>query len=254
VKGVLAQGNFKGVFIDDVNFDWRVSDGWGTAVTPWDRNTNAPMTVTNWRRYFAEFLEAVRAGLPGVEICHNSIWYAGGDNGRDADPSIQRQIAAADNLFIEFGINDGGLTGGTGLWSVDAVLSYAQRVAAKGKRPVIGNIAGGSSTDRVALEFAIAGVLLVNNGNVMAADAYSSMAIDPNNWWSGYDVDLGTPSGARYSWNGLTRRDFSNGMVLLNDPSAATKIVTLPGTYKRVNGTVVNSVTLGARQAVILVK
>ena len=36
--------------------------------------------------------------------------------------------------------------------------------------------------------------------------------------------------------------------------SGTTKTVTLPGTFKRVDGTSVTSVTLGARQAVILTK
>jgi hypothetical protein len=253
VKAELTQGNYKGIFIDDVNFDWRVSDGWGNTVTPWDRNTNAPMTISNWRLYFAQFLEAVRQGLSGYEICHNSIWYAGGDSGRDSNPYIQRQIAAADDIFIEFGINDGGLSGGTGPWSVDAVLSYIERLNALGKHVVLAGIAAGSSTDRVGLEFGVAGYLLVNNGNDYAADGYN-MVIDPGNWWPGFNVDLGTPSGSRYSWNGLMRRDFSGGMVLLNDPSGTTKTVTLPGTFKRVDGTSVTSVTLGARQAVILTK
>lgn len=254
VKAQLGAGKYKGVFIDDVNFDWRVGDGNGNFVTPWDRNTNAPMTITAWRSYFATFLEAVRAGLPGYEICHNSIWYAGGDNGRDSDPNIQRQIAAADDIFIEFGINDGGLTGGTGLWSVDAVLAYVERVNAKGKHPVIANIGGGSTTDRVALEFAVAGSLLANNGNNYVADAYGANVIDPNNWWPGFDAKLGSATGARYSWNGLMRRDFSSGMVLMNYPGNPTVTVTLPGSYKRVDGSWVTSVTLGARQAVILSK
>ena len=252
VRARLGAGNYKGVFIDDVNFDWRVGDGWGNAATPWDRNTNAPMTQENWRRYFAEFLEAVRQGLPTYEICHNSIWYAGGDSGRDSNPYIKRQIAAADHVLIEFGINDGGLTGGTGDWSVDAVLRYVERVNAMGRHATIGMIAGGNAGDRAALEFAVAGYLLVNDGGNYVADAYGNLVIDPNNWWPGFDVNLGAASGPRYSWNGLMRRDFSGGMVLVNYPDAPWATVALPGAFRRTDGVVVNSVTLGPRQGVIL--
>jgi hypothetical protein len=31
---------------------------------------------------------------------------------------------------------------------------------------------------------------------------------------------MGSPLGARYAWNGLIRRDFSNGIVLVNEPGA----------------------------------
>lgn len=251
-KRVLAGGNYKGVFMDDVNFDWRVSDGWGNQVTPWDRNTNAPMTVENWRKYFAEFLEEVKQQLPNYEICHNSIWYAGGDNGRDSDPYIHRQILASDDVYIEFGINDGGLTGGTGSWSVDAVLAYVERVNALGKSVVISGLAGGNASDKVGLEFGVAGYLLVNNGKNYAGDP--SMVADPNNWWPGFDVNLGTPTGSRYSWNGLQRRDFSGGMVLMNYPGNPTTTVSLPGPFRRADGSVVYSVTLGAKQGAILVK
>ena len=134
------------------------------------------------------------------------------------------------------------------------MLCYIERLTAKGKHPVIGSIAGGNASDRVGLEFAVAGSLLVNNGNVYVADAYDSMVINPNNWWSGFDVNLGAATGSRYSWNGLVRRDFTNGMVLMNYPGNPTATVTLPGSYKRVDGSWVTSVTLGARQGVILSK
>ena len=252
VRAQLASGNYKGIFMDDVNFDWRVSDGWGKTVIPWDRNTNAPMTLDNWRRYMAEFLEAIRWALPGYEICHNAIWFAGGDSGRDSNPYIQRQIAASDEVHIEFGVNDGGLTGGTGIWSVDAVLAYIDRVHAKGRRVVVGGLASGNAWDKVALEFGVAGYFLVNNGGDYASDAYDSLVIDPNNWWPGFDVNLGQATGSRYWWNGFIRRDFTGGMVLMNYPGSPTVSMALPGSFRRIDGSVVNWISLGARQGAIL--
>src|SRR6266567_2837047 len=60
----LARGRYKGLWIDDVNLDWRVSDGDGKPANPIDSSTGRPMTIENWRRYFAEFLEKVRRDLP----------------------------------------------------------------------------------------------------------------------------------------------------------------------------------------------
>lgn len=251
-KIILARGNYKGLWIDDVNMDWRVSDGNGNFVNPIDRNTGQPMTQENWRKYMAEFMEKVRSDIPGVEILHNSIWYAGGDNGRDSDPYIARQIAAADIINIEFGVNDGGLGGGTGEWSVNAVLSFIDRLLGKSKRVVIEGIAGGDPNNQTALEYAIASYFLVSTGSVMAGD-YSNV-VAPDHYWVGLDANLGTPSGARYTWNYLLRRDFTGGMVLTNEPGAPTRTVTLPGTYKKVDGTAVTSVTLGARQGIVLTR
>ena len=235
-----------------MNIDWRVSNGDGNFVNPWDHNTDPLMTVYNWRLYMAQFLEYVRQQLPGVEICHNSVWYCGRHSGRDANPYVHRQIAAADDIYIEFGINDSGLTGGTDTWSVDAVLSYVERLNALGKHTVISGLASLNASDRVGLEYGVAGYLLVNNGNDSAGDA--AMLVDPGNWWPGFNVDLGTPSGSRTWWNGVMRRDFSGGIVLLNDPSGSTVTLTLPEAFKRVDGTTVTSVTLGPKQAAILIK
>lgn len=246
----LSGGIYKGLWIDDVNLDWRVGDGNGNSVNPIDPHTGQAMTLDNYRLYFAQFMEKVRADLPTTEILHNSIWYAGGDSGRDANPYIKRQLQAADVINIEFGVNDGGLSGGTGEWSLSAVLSFIDRLNAMGKKAVIEGIAGGDANNTVALEYAIANYFLVSNGANAAGD-YANVTT-PDQFWAGFNVNLGTPAGARYNWNSLMRRDFSGGMVLVNEPQAATRTVTLPGRYHKVDGTAVTSVTLGASRGVIL--
>jgi len=55
-----------------------VSDGDGNFVNPIDSYVNVPMTLSNWRRYMANFLERIRRELPEIEILHNSLWFAGG--------------------------------------------------------------------------------------------------------------------------------------------------------------------------------
>src|ERR1051326_3367669 len=75
-QNTLAKG-YKGLWIDDVNMDFRVGNGAGQPVIPIDRTTGAPMTLDNWRRYMTEFAEQIRAAFPKTEIVHNSIWFAG---------------------------------------------------------------------------------------------------------------------------------------------------------------------------------
>ena len=99
---------------------------------------------------------------------------------------------------------------------------------------------------------ALPGICLINNGADYAADGYNALVINPNNWWPGFDVNLGQARGGRYWWNGLIRRDFTGGMVLMNYPGAPWATVTLPGSFRRTDGSYVSSITLGPRQGAIL--
>lgn len=249
-RQIVAKG-YKGLWIDDVNMDFRISNGAGNPVVPLDRNTGQPMTEDNWRRYMAEFMEYIRSSLPGVELLHNSVWYTGGPS-RDANSYVQREIAAADDINIEAGINDPGLTGGTGVWSVNAVLAYADRVNAMGKHVIIDGIAQGNAWDTAGKEYGLAGYFLVSNGNDLLGD-WGNVA-DPGNWWAGFNVQLGSPTGGRSYSNGLYRRDFTGGIVLLNDSWGPWTTVNLPGTYRRIDGSTVTSVSLGPNQAAVLMK
>jgi hypothetical protein len=239
---MLSHG-YAGVWIDDVDLDFRFSDGNGVDTIPMDPVTHGPMTEENWRLYFAQFLEQIHAAMPGYEMTQNSIWYAGGDT-RDADPNIQRQIKSANFINVEGGFNDPGLTGGTGLWALYTLWGYIDRVHALGTNVTIDDF----GADATAAQYALGGFFMVTNGSDRLGDGN----MNPNKWWKGYDVDLGTPSGTRTQWNNLWRRDFSNGLVLLNEPNAKTVTVPITGNYHTIDGTTVTSVTLAARQAIVL--
>jgi hypothetical protein len=246
-RQALARGNYIGIWIDDVNMDWRVGDGDGNFVNPIDASTGLPMTVDNWRRYMADFLQAIRQALPDIEILHNSLWFAGGDQRTD-NYDIRREINAADDIYIEHGVNDSGLKGGTGPWSLNALLSFVDKVNWFGRRVVIAGL-GGDSPNRDSVEYAAACYFLVSNGNDFIGD---KRAVTPDQPWPVLGVDLGAPKGPRYTWNGLLRRDFANGMVLVNGPESNPVTVSLPASYLRADGTPANSVTLGATRGAVL--
>jgi hypothetical protein len=234
----LARG-YKGVWIDDVNMELRVSDGNGSTVTPFDCNTLAPMTADNWRRYMAEMVEQIRSSLPGYEILHNSIWFASPTEYRDQ--YVIRQINAADYIIAERGFSDPGLAAGTGPFSMGDFLSFIDTVHSYGKNIVIEEYHQNG-------EFGLAGYFLISNGG----DALGNQDATPDNFWSGYATNLGSPLGIRTSWYGLYRRDFTGGMVLLNPVNAPAVTVTLPGKFTRLDGTSVTSLTLAAGQAAVL--
>jgi len=240
VKAQMSHG-YKGIWIDDVNLDWRTGDGSGNIVLPWDPRTGQQMTYSAWQSYIVGFVQAIRSAFPTKEIIHNSVWYSGGSQ-RDNNPYVIQQIKACDYINVERGIDDTGLTGGTGQWSVNALLAYVDHVHSLGKHVVFDEY--GYYGD-----YQTAGYFLMSTGS----DALGNQTVTPNNWWGGYDVKLGNALGGRYTWNGLLRRDFQNGMVLLNPPQSSTVTVDLAGTYQRDDGSIATKVTLAAKQGAVLI-
>lgn len=235
----LSHG-YKGLWIDDVNMYFQVGDGSANRVAPRDPRTGRTMTYDAWRDYIAGFTQQIRSAFPDKEITHNVIWFS--DNDSTSDPAITRQIQSADYVVLERGISDAGLVGDDGPWSVNAYLAFIDYVHSLGRGIIIDELDYNG-------EYPLAGYFLTSNGH----DAFGNNAANPDNWWSGYDVHLGTPQGNRYVWNGLLRRDFSGGMVLLNLPGHSYTNVTLPGSYQRIDGSTVNSVGLGGRQGAVLI-
>lgn len=241
IKARAARG-YRGIFIDDVNFAFKVSDGHGTSATPWDKRTGAPMTLANWQRYMAEFMEQVRAAVPSAfEVVHNQVYFHAGL----ANAYVRRAIDAATHLNVERGVIDAGIVGGTGKWGYETVLAWADHAHARGKGVVWDASAGWGR------EYQLATYLLVATDRDGITHADGS---DPDGWWSGYDVELGGPLGARHSWNGVLRRDFENGIVLVNQPGQTTETLSLGGSFRNLAGTMVSSVTLPAREGAVLLR
>jgi hypothetical protein len=241
-KAEVAKG-YAGLWIDDVNLEMRVGDGTEHEVAPIDPRTGLALTSQMWREYVATFVEEIRRALPGVELVHNSIWFAGGAE-RDSNQFVKREIAAADYINLERGVNDPGLTGGSGQWSLQALLSFIDRVHAAGK----GVIVDGGDGSAAGREYSLASYFLISSGN----DGVGLGSMTPENWWPAFNIDLGAAEAERTSWQGLLRRDFANGLVLVNEPQAPTRTVALPRPMLATTGTVVSSVTLAAGQGAVL--
>jgi hypothetical protein len=237
---------YRGLFIDDVNLnvDRRVSDGSGGDVAPIDRSTGQPMTYDAWRAYMAQFMEEVRKALPRTEIVHNVIWWADQAAG-SADPYIRREIQAANVINLERGINDPGLTGGSGPFSLSKMFSYVDAVHALGR----GVVLDGFATEPQGIEYALAGYLLISLGN----DYVSAEGMTPEHWWPGFDVNLGRALGPRKRQpDGTLRREFARGVSILNEPGAPPRSVQLAHPMKRIDGTLTSSLTLGPASGAVL--
>ncbi len=237
----LDQG-YRGLFIDDVNLTPHVGDGSGRTVMPVDDRTGLTMTAEDWNRYMAEFVELARERFPNVEIVHNSIWWLG-----DSDPVIRRQQAAADFINLERGVNDDGITGGDGPSSLRALFDQIDRLHDAGKSVVFESY----TASEAGREYALAAYFL-------AADGSDAIGTDvggtPDDWWPGWDVRLGAPLSPRFQWRGLLRRDFERGVVLLNEPDAPVRSVTIDDDPAGIAGDPVRRVTLEAGRGAVLVR
>ena len=230
---------YRGLFVDDVNLAMKVSDGTGTAVAPWDRRLGRLMTETDWRQYMAEFTEQIRAALPNIEIVHNQVWFFA----PVTDPFVQRALDATDFVEVERGFNDTGIRGGTGKYGFETLAAYIDTLHARGKGVFLNvEVSWGA-------EYALATYFLVSSGRDGLGNDGNGL---PDAWWAGYDVDLGAPLGDRYAWNGLVRRDFASGIVLVNEPEQPAHTVDLGGTYRGLDGQLRTSVTLGPTTGVVL--
>jgi hypothetical protein len=241
-QAMLAHG-YRGLFIDDVNMAFRVSDGHGNLTAPVDRATGQPMTYEAWRSYMARFTEQARGALPHVEIAHNVNWPAD-TPARTADRYIAGEIHAADYINIERGVNDAGLQGGTGSFSLRSLFAYIDSVHRLGR----GVVLDGNAVEQPGIEYSLASYFLISDGN----DLVSAHGMTPVHWFAGFDVNLGSAIGPRTTWKGVLRRDFSGGMSLLSEPESGTHLLRLPTAMRTLDGRVVSSLELSPASGAVL--
>jgi hypothetical protein len=240
ISSILSAG-YVGIWLDDVDLQMESSNGTGTIVSPIDSTTGSVMSTTAWEQHISAFTTQIRQAFPSTQLTHNSIWYAG-TRPAGSDPYVQAEIQAADYINLERGVGDPNLVAGSSEWGLNAMLAFVDVVHSLGKKVVVQEY-------NLDEDYGLAGYYLISTG----MDAFGDDGITPSNWWSGYDTSLGTPLAARYTWNGVLRRDYTGGMVLLNAFQGATATLTLPGTYTTTSGSKVSSVTLSGGEAAVLV-
>lgn len=238
----LKQLGYKGFFIDDVNLEYRVADQFTKHKTVINPKSKAEMTSDDWQKSIADFTQQIRKAFPDMEIVHNAIWFAGGEQ-RINNPNVQEEIASADLINLERGANDTGLRGGNGEWSLNAFLNYIDGVHKLGRGVIMDSSPGKT-------EYSLSVFFLISSGK----DAFGDMGLNPSNWWPGLSVSLGEPLGSREEWQGLLRRRFDRGVVLVNPPDSKPANIRLSSQFRRADGTrAADSLTLPAMSGVILV-
>jgi hypothetical protein len=162
---------------------------------------------------------------------------------------VRRQVAAADWIMLERGATDSGLTDGSGRYSLSSLFDFVDMVHELG-----GNVLFLDETATTVEEqiYNLASYLLVNDGDdLVTTEDYPLIA--PDGLWEGFSLDLGDALGLRYRWEGLWRRDFSDGVVLVNDPGASEVSVGIEGDWVSLDGQDPGEIRLDGSAAAILV-
>jgi hypothetical protein len=236
----LREG-YRGVFIDNVNMLMRVGAGSGEEVAPIDPRTGEPMTLHDWQRYVAAFTRRIRAKLRGAEIVHNSIWFA-----EPRSEAVSRATRAADYVELERGFTDRGVLDDEDGSTYRSLLEHVDWIHSQGAAVMLEPY----DLDAGLREFELANYFLVNEGSDMIASDFQA---NPDDWWPGWDTDLGAALGPRFEIEGgILRRDFENGLVLVNPPGSTEHRIAVPGSYTNLDGAPVGEVVLGSGEGAVL--
>lgn len=245
VRGLVEVG-YEGVLIDDVNLVWRLSDRQGATVNPVNPRTGEALTLEEWRSDVVDLLERVRREFPDTRIMHNSIWFA--DSPDFDDPFVERQIAAADVIMLERGATDAGLVRGGGQFGFASFLSYIDRAHRLGANVLL--LDQTAQTDREQTFNLVTGLLVNDGGDYVSTQDYALMA--PGSLWPGFGTDLGDATGPRTEDDGVWRRNFDAGIVVLNEPGREARVVELGGEFLTDDGRVVSELRLDGGEAALL--
>ena len=222
----------------------------------WDRNgTNDSRDNTTiqaaMRRGHATYVNAARATDSTLKVMGNA----------DSDLSQTEYRELLDGAFLE------GMIGRS--WSIENWAGWTKaleryRAALRNTRETNDVIfqTFASPTDYKTVRYGLA-TALMDNGYFMYIP--SSGTMQPK-WFDEFSAPLGTavdapPTGA--AQNGIWKRRYSNGIVLVNPSKSATASINIGSGYKRLkgtqqpsvnNGAVQSTVTLGPRQGLIMIR
>ena len=133
---------------------------------------------------------------------------------RRRTPSSINKCRLLDYFYLEFGINDPGITGGTGQFSMQKQLEMLLRVKANGANFGL----AGVTADEPGKELAFAFAMLATDGNDFIGDD-TQYPDNPVTWYR--NTNLGAPLSSYYiTGQGVYERDFQYGSVIINPPES----------------------------------
>jgi hypothetical protein len=249
-----------GLYIDDFNYEPPVTADYAQSGSSQSPSTAGPM----WRAGYVTYVKALRALAPASQqlvIGNLATWVPGHTITEFVSPTPVLNGGVMESIIGQsYSVET--FSGWKGMM---AYYSYVMASVAAPKL-VTFNQDAISKTDYQGFRYGFASCLLGN------AYYYSDDAENYNDFltYDEYSFKLGTAStaalvfpGATAYQHGVYRRDFANGIALVNPKGNGTQTVTLETSYKHLSGTqdptvnngqTVTSVTLQDRDGVILAR
>lgn len=247
-----------GFYTDTVYWKPRDKGDWNRDGTV-DNNSDAK--VSGWfREGYAAFFGTLRKQLPAekLQLGNISDWGA-------SDANLSHLTGTLDGGLIEGMIGFDWSPEKWGGWH-EMMRWYRKALnATKGPRMAVFHQVG-PITDYQAMRYGLASALMddgyysFNGGHASGGD--SGYGDAP--WFDEYDADLGRPLGgpSTTAWKqGVYRRDYENGIVIVNPKGNGAQTLSLEDTFQKLSGTQapsvnngqkVTSVTLADRDGIIL--
>ena len=243
--------NWDGIYLDA--FFWAPRSDGDYAQNGTTQSHTNPTTQQSWRNAYAAYVGYLRAALPaGAQVWGNTAdWANGSLNGYSQllNGGVMESIIGQSYSYESQG------------WAVmmNAYHLIMNETTASGYQIFEQD---GSATDYQGMRYGLAACLMDNGYyyfNVTGPGGGSVIT-----WFDEFNAALGaaTSSPQTAAWqNGVYRRDFQNGIALVNPKGNGPRTVTLETTYKHLSGTQVPSinngqsvttVTLNDRDGVIL--
>lgn len=243
-----------GIFVDNVFWSPRKDGDWN-GDGQIDSQTNA--TVRAWlRQGHVQELQALKRAMPGkMFIANGADWglpeavlteFNGQFNGAVFEAMVGRSFSQETWAG----------------WNA-MMTAYRKIMAAVASPKYVVCVQAGTTTDYQAMRYGLASCTLDDGYYMFSnnADSYHDVV-----HFDEYDANLGTPTSAppKSAWqSGVYRRDFENGIVLVNPKGNGSRTVNLGGEFLKISGTqartvnngqAVTSVTLADRDGLFLLR
>jgi hypothetical protein len=255
--------NLDGVNTDNFFYEPRVNGAYLQSGT----SESAASVAQNWRNAYADWVSQLKTAMgPGHMAWGNVADWGGG--------SIQGYNQVLNGGPLEGAIGASYSYENTSWARLMSVYATVMKALApfNGVGPYLIFNQDGSLTDYQGMRYGLTSCLLDNGYFYYTPGPYNTIG-----WFDEFTANLGAPiagpnntSNGTYSNGGLTvwengvwRRDFVNGIALVNPKGNGVQTVTLETTYKHLSGTQVpslnngqsvTSVTLNDRDGVILLR
>jgi hypothetical protein len=240
VVAMARAAGFDGVFLDDANASlrWVVAGGSGASI-------RYP-TDAAWQAAVYSFFTRVAPQLhaAGLEVVANI-------GGSTVTPGLWQKWNTPLDGAMEESWTDGGEGLGQQVPDWSAKLENVAWSEANGKFAILNSY----NTTEPGNTYGLASMLLVAGGRSSYDTANSRYQTET--WYPEYDTaaQLGDPLGGfTVLPDGVYRRDFANGVVLVNPSTSPAGVVGLGATFSGSGLTDVSSVSLGATSGVILLR